>query len=329
MDMATKDIKWIWIGFSILVSLSFLLGPAFAQEIAYTYKIIDQPGAAQDLNVHGDVVLTNYPYPGGTILTKKNRRMNATHFQCWDTIFDATQIKKIDNQGNVVGNCQIDGTQHGRQVGFIRDKRGVVAFLDVPGADITEGYAVSDERACGQFYTPSIPNASGFARVHGFCKSTNGAYQTLDVPMPFTVTVITGLNSRKKVGNFFVYDSVTNETSQWGAFIEDNGTFTALSVPGATFTYVLDINGHDDVLLDSSKGNYILSDGIYFKIGNPPADPGFTVTDLQVNGFNDELELAGTYLQRQTGCGGEFIINCPMIFRSFVATPALPQVAAR
>jgi hypothetical protein len=181
---------------------------------------------------------------------------------------------------------------------------------------------VSGEHACGQFYLPQPPNASGFALVHGFCK-INGSYRTIDVAMPFSVTIIiTGINNRrKKAGNFFTYDPLTNETSQWGAFIEDNGNFTALSAPGATFTYAIDINNHDDVLLDSTLGNYILSAGIYFKIPNPPADPGMTVLGLDVNGFNDELESAGTYLQRQAGRVPSEMFICPLTVRNFVATP--------
>jgi hypothetical protein len=56
--------------------------------------------AAQDLNIHGDIVLTNYPHPGRTILTKK-KRLAPVHFQCWDSVFDATQIERIDNRGSV------------------------------------------------------------------------------------------------------------------------------------------------------------------------------------------------------------------------------------
>jgi hypothetical protein len=128
-----KKLLWLVYATAVLVST---YGLVFGQEIQYSYTIINQPVSAQDLNVHGDVVLTNYPHPGGTILSKKTK-MAPVQFRCWDTIYDATQITKIDNQGNVVGNCQIDGTRHGRQVGFVRDKKGNFTFIDVPGADIT------------------------------------------------------------------------------------------------------------------------------------------------------------------------------------------------
>jgi hypothetical protein len=306
----------------MLFSALLANGPvAYSQEIKFTYTEVKQSGVAQDVNAHGDVVLTNYPNPGGTILLRKNK-MAPVKFQCWNTIYDATQPKKIDNQGNVVGNCQIDGTQHARQVGFVRDKKGQVTFLDVPGADITEGYTVSNDRSCGQYFRPfTNPNESGYARMHGFCKSVDGTYRTMDVPTPNTVTVITGINSRKRVGSYFSFDPATNDVSQWGAFLEDNGNFSPLKVPGAAWTYALDLNKFDDILLDSSLGNYILSDGVYYKPGNPPPDPGMTVISLDVNGMNDELELTGTYTQIKTGCVGTLISPCIATVKNFVATP--------
>jgi hypothetical protein len=299
------------VDFWALLLVAVLGEVGFGQEIPYDYRVINQAGL-QDINKRGDLLATEIDQGNlGVVIGRLSDR-----FRCHDT-FDDTVPRRINNRGDIAGSCLTEA--HNKVVGFIRTRKGAFSFIDVPGSDSTIVHALSDQdETCGQYYNPLDPNASAFIRFHGFCHNKQGVIRTIDVPLANSVTVIVGTNRRgKKIGNYFTYNPVTNETGQWHCFEVDNGIFTSLERPGALWSYCTDLTNDDTVLYEDNQDVFILDDGVYYKISDPTPDAGWTLIQVDVNGFNDDLEIVGSFIQRQTCLG----IFCPVQVKNFVATP--------
>src|SRR5437879_12540279 len=125
-------------------------------EIQYRVRTVEILGL-QDINLHGDLVASEYPIGGGIVFTKK-QKLQGTPFNCGNGIFDDTAPNQINNQGDNIGTCLING-QHGREVGFIRDKNNAFTFIDDPSFDGVQFFGINDTRnVVGLGFTPSIPN---------------------------------------------------------------------------------------------------------------------------------------------------------------------------
>lgn len=304
--------KLLWV-FVIVVSA---YGLAFGQEIPYTYRIVNRPSLV-DIDIHGDL-LARVGLSGNVagLLVGRKAKMLPVEFRCGN-LNDETEARRINNHSSVAGSCEA-GLLNNKSVGFVRDKKGGITFVDVPNSTQTELYAIGDnDETCGLYYTAFDPGQSGFTRIHGFCHSK--VYRTIDVPVANSVTVMTGTSrSGKKLGNYFVYDPATNETGPWHCFEYDNGIFTSLERPGAAWSYCSDMTNHDVVLYEDDKDVFVLDDGIYFTISQPTPDPGWTLQgQVDVEGFNDALEIVGRFTQGQS-CIELF---CPRQVKNFVATP--------
>ena len=81
-----------------------------------------------------------------------------------------------------------------------------------------------------------------------------GLIMSVYFPVQYGVTAILGVTaSGLKIGAYFTYDPVNNGASEWSFFTLQNGQFSPLRYPVGSWTYPLDVNKWDDVLLAFDK----------------------------------------------------------------------------
>ena len=138
----------------------------------------------------------------------------------------------INNQNTIVGNLTTD--DFATLPAFIYAD-GEYLFFDVPGADLTIPWDITDTGTVGGYFLDS----NGI--WHGFLRDRRGKLTQIDVPGA-TETRIFGLNNRGDLVGGYV-----DATGRHG-FVFRNGEFITLDYPGATDTRALDVNNQGIVV---------------------------------------------------------------------------------
>jgi hypothetical protein len=305
-----------------IAALAILLsatGRASAQTIEYQPVTLDIPVAGttltnlQDLNNRGEVIANLITFPDSTgfevIAAGRARRHHGvitleTTFSCANLPFTSTQGYSINARGDTVGACSMGPLGSDPRHGFLRDRKGHVLYIDVPGATQTIPTGISNHRQVVGFYVdPPDFSRSGLYRIHGFTWA-RGQFERLDLDLPDTYTIPSRVNSRGQIiGEFTRFTPSTNETLQHGWFIYD-GQFSfpfpdSLEWMGGPAITLADINDLGEIVGTRSNGGaawdgpFVYWKGTFFSI-QLPSDFEFPL----VNGMNDKGEIVGSYRRK-------------------------------
>jgi uncharacterized membrane protein len=298
-----------------LAVAAFLGGSAAgAADIPYSFEVLDvhQIPVQTLISMNERNERTAWTLPQG-----QNSKGIYTNAKGQDTLFDCggatpgdTQPGKINGHGVIGGWCTIGLTT----VGFLRDpKKDALTFVTVSGADQTLILGLnSRNHAVGQYYNPLELNRSGLYRIHGFL--WDGAKTiTIDVPVTNSVTTLLGIDDGGRIlGQYFTFDPATNETSASVSFLYDNGQFSAIKVPGSTFSDAWDINRLGQIIGNSDLGVFFYDDGNFYTVQSPQ---GFRI--VSVDNIDDDGRIVGRYTDI-TNCNIPFV-GCPPP-QTFLAT---------
>jgi uncharacterized membrane protein len=207
------------------------------------------------------------------------------------TRFDAPRARGettplgINNLGQVVGSytdTDADATYHG----FLRDPRGRITTIDIPGARATVASRINDRgQIVGRYYQTAAFRAPD-ARSRGFLLD-RGRLTRIDVPGAVATQAV-GIDSRGRVVGEY-----QDDVGGFHGFLRDErGRFTTIDLPGAAATSLVDINNAGQVLggyLDPAGGfhNFLLDRGC-FTTFDAPGVPFTFARDL-----NDRGQIAG------------------------------------
>lgn len=135
---------------------------------------------------------------------------------------DSTAATGVNDLGEVVGNYQVGNATYG-----FTDNNGVITTINSPGSTVTETWGINDSGTISGFYH----DASGAA--HGFIRDAAGNVTTYDAPGA-SATLLYGINNSGQVtGSFTQFDPTTGANNH-GFFLDPDGTFAQIDVPGAT-----------------------------------------------------------------------------------------------
>jgi probable HAF family extracellular repeat protein len=196
----------------------------------------------------------------------------------------------INDRGEIAGEF-ITPT---REYGFLRDKRGRISRIDVPGA---AGIQVEKINNRGQIVgaynetSPFLPDPNAGSR--GFVLA-RGRLTKIDVPRA-TSTVAHGINDRGHVVG--VYEDGDGRDH---GFFWRQGHFTGFDVPGATATEPLAINNRGQIVgiyvdADGAVHGFLHSHGAYTTIDAPGAAQTIPL------GINDRGQIVGGMSTDPTG----------------------------
>ena len=306
-----QEIFWVVCLTAVLVaSCKF----AFGQEIAYDYDL-SKPVGLKDINNKGSLLISNIASSSliPALMSRKAKYQPAM-ISCLGQPLDGTIPRRLLNSEEVIGSClrSLQPFPVGKEVGFVRDRKGFYNLIDDPGTTAVLILGGSDLGDSVGFYCgPVLP--TGGVNCNNPFLVRNGVFETMNLPVGYMP------NCRNvKRQTFGVFVDPNDPLQLPKAWMLDAGTLTFLQVPGAQWTEPLDCNNDSQVLLNSDIGDFLLDDGIYFKISSPATLNGLPA-NFQFEGMNDARfgQLVGTW--RTVRCNGEF---CSTVSAGgFVATP--------
>ena len=305
---------------AIILALHPLVGLAFedtaaTQPVSYSFISIDIPNfsgelgftSLADINNDGEITGGFTNSSGFGFLLGETFRL--TDIQCPESVVLSAQPQSINKHGEIAGFCFTGG----RERGFFRDKKGTYTLLDFPGATLTEALGVNDD---GQVVGSYRDSDGSF---HGFFWDA-GLFLTFDIPIP-------GANpgspsALNNVGQIVGGYLDTNISAAFpighahGLLIE-HGRITVIEVPGASDTFLMDINDRGAIVglyLDGDMvpRSFVLEDGRFTTINVPFPDAVFT----GVSGINNQGQIVGQYAKNNP----DDLVN-PFSSHGFIATP--------
>lgn len=294
--------------------------------------ISSQMWSVIDINNKGEVLidrqLEEFATAAPLILDRRNRESAA--FQCPGTTND-TIAENFNNNSDIVGHC---GHQPRFTVSaFVANPRsGGVELLSYPGAQSTWGFGVNDFRqVVGVVITPEFI-------VHGFIwDPATQSYQRVDHPLALPAgggTHLTDINNKGQALGFRT--TARNIPSEEFDFLYDNGSFTDIEFPGATFTQASALNNNTQILgIYSAPGCsqcvFLRDDDLYFAItlplpANEPRPDGVdagVARLIGVGGLNDKQQFVGNYVRVLEWALDRFGFMSPKRSENvrFIATP--------
>ncbi|MBO0684928.1 MAG: hypothetical protein J2P45_17395, partial [Candidatus Dormibacteraeota bacterium] len=148
----------------------------------------------------------------------------------------------LNNREQVVGYYDdAAGATHG----FLRDQRGRITTIDVPGALNSENFAINDQGQIVGTYSvqPSPPGSPGtFGPQIGFLRDARGKFTTLRFPG----SIYTEAHDINNLGQV---------VGEWGdtaggihGFRWDKGRFTSIDVPGSALATATGINDRGQIV---------------------------------------------------------------------------------
>jgi uncharacterized membrane protein len=252
--------------------------------------------AAQSINDRGDVVgfTLDENFKGHPYLVRKGV---VTFFEppsTWGAVESAP--RSMNSSGDIVGEYYpADGTIHG----FLRSHHGKWTSLDVPGAEGgTFAQGINDQGeivgVAGGFVDPNIGTNHGFLFRPGHDRAP-GSYLPIDFPGADSTYAI-GINDDGDVVGFYYLRS----EKTFHGFLQHEGDFTTVDVPGTQGIVVLgtnprSINSRGEIAGqfwtdDGGYHGFLLSKGTYTTFDMPGAVLTGTMS------INDHGEIVGFYL---------------------------------
>ena len=194
----------------------------------------------------------------------------------------ATDLRGINNRGDVVGAYQVSSPQHALLI-----RMGQFLQLGpntILATNSSRAQKINDQGDVAGFLTGD----DGFN--HGFLY-TGGTLTQLDYPGAAD-TFAYGINNQGTVVGF--YDTDPNSADTHG-FIWSSGVFTPFDVPGAIVTIILTVNDRGDMggvwWNDTELHMFLVSNGHISSFDVPVA----WVTVDEIRGMNDQGQLVGFY----------------------------------
>ena len=168
-----------------------------------------------------------------------------------DSQRNADNPVRINNRGQISGVYLQGDAQQGsgplllRFRGFLRDPRGRISRIDVPGAAGTIPFDLNDRGQLVGIYSTTSPNPSGAADTRGFLRDARGRFTTIRVPGAVQ-TQARGINNRGQV-----IGEYTDAAGGFHGFLWDKGRVVTLDrgpVDAVVCCSALDINDRGQVV---------------------------------------------------------------------------------
>lgn len=168
----------------------------------------------------------------------------------------------------------------------------IFTTFDVPGYSGTFLSGINNNGEVVGGYGFDTPNFGSVAFV-----ANDGKITTIEVPGYFVNAL--GINNKGQIVGSYLVNSPNNIA--WQGFIDKNGTFTSIAVPGADATQAFGINGRGEVI--GLAVNYTTNVGtsfIYNDGGFSPINvPGSYSTEAL--GINNNDQIIGFYVNSNNG----------------------------
>jgi probable HAF family extracellular repeat protein len=177
-----------------------------------------------------------------------------------------------------------------RESGFVRDTRGRIIRIDLPGVAGTQVDKINDRgQIVGNFskVSPFLPGDGSRGYV-----LTRGRVNRIDVPGA-RITAPHDINNHGRVVGQF-----TDRSGIERGFVWKQGRFTTFDVPGAAYTVPIAINDHGHIVgiysdADGALHGFLLRDGVYTTVDAPGA-PSTLLFDVNNRGQNVGFSAAPT-----------------------------------
>ena len=196
-----------------------------------------------------------------------------------------TSVSGINNSGQIVGTYQDSAGLHS----FLRSSDGVTyTTINVPGATQTTVAGINNLGQVVGYYTVG-------SAWHAFLRSADGTFTSFDVPESTPDTGPFAINDRgEMVGTSFVAFATV-----YGFLRSADGlTYTTISVPQASATFVRGINNDGEIVgwysvggsSGPQRGFARAADGSYTTFEVPGTDGG-----TRVSAVNNRGRIAGSF----------------------------------
>ena len=276
-------------------------GPAPARATSYTFQDIinpDDPTFNQELGINNSGEIAGYFGSGMAGFPNKGYTTSPPYTSFTGENFPGsvqTQVIGINDVGTTVGfwsNTNL-GVGADSNFGFV-DHGGVFTNVNNPNTPplapvfLNQLLGVNNSNIAVGFYV----DAGGGTHGYTYNITTNTFSANIDDPLGIGTTTAAAINNSGEIGGFY-----TNGANETLGFIDDGGTFTTISVPGATEVMVLGLNdnGYAAGTYTNAAGGmfgflYDLNNGTYQTISDP-----FGIGLTTIKGVNDRNQLVGFY----------------------------------
>jgi len=142
-----------------------------------------------------------------------------------------TEVDGINDHGDLAGYCYMGRTSEGW---VYTSSNNSTTFFAVPGASNTVATALNSSDQVGGFY-------QGGPHVVGFVRASNGTITTYDYPgsVPSWLWGISDVSNR---GDQWISGYFENPDGSFHGYLNLNGTYSQIDVPGAKSTTVTGVN---------------------------------------------------------------------------------------
>jgi hypothetical protein len=174
-------------------------------------------------------------------------------------------VVDVNNRGQVVGGYKEDVADPDSAGfrGYLRDARGRVTCIDVPGAAGTTPFDLNDGGEIVGTYSETDSNTGRALDKRGFLRDAQGRYRTIHVPGARSTQAF-GINNHREVVGEYVDGSGVYRGFRWRS-----GRFTTLDGPGDSGAAATDVNDRGQIVgvyvpegRDETRG-FLLSRGSY------------------------------------------------------------------
>jgi uncharacterized membrane protein len=217
------------------------------------------------------------PFPGFVLERGRYTSIEAPDPNVWLFPFDINSRGQLTGEYVRVGPDSIPDSESG----FVRDKRGRVTVLDIPGAKGTEAVKLNDRGQAVGEYSQDTPIVNDSANPRDYLWD-RGRVTTIEIPGADPVrTEPLGLNNRGQVVGPYL-----DRKGALHGFLWDEGRITTIDVPGATGTSPTAVNDRGQLLgvyTDEAGAfhGFVLSRGRYVSFDAP--DQGDFLLPLDIN----------------------------------------------
>ena len=219
-----KILRTLVLGFGLS-----LAGPVFAQDPgSWHFTTIDFPGA---VSTDGYGISSTGEMTGGYFSADGHqhgwRRTRSGAFTSIDFPgSDFTKAFQSNSRGDLVGNYSFDGDPVDRH-GYLLRHGGFTTF-DPPGSFWTQPYGINDRgEITGRYCVVQGACDDGLGNFHGFLRTRNGDYITIDVPGGHDTACFKSNSRGDIVGGY-----IGNRDGKHHVFILKDGQFSRIHFPG-------------------------------------------------------------------------------------------------